>query len=93
MSALPFTFIMLLMCWGLIKALRSGCYQNACALQAARITPRADPESTQLATALRPDHALSAYVRKRCSSIFTMTVNKAFLKAIQSELKTAPIYM
>lgn len=40
MSALPFTFIMLLLCWGLLKALRLDVTKMQ-ALQEARITPRA----------------------------------------------------
>lgn len=48
MSALPFTFIMLLICWGLIKALHLDVTKMH-ALQAARITPRAiqNPRSWQ----------------------------------------------
>ncbi len=48
MSALPFTFIMLLLCWGLIKALRLDVLKVQ-ALQSARITPRAiqNPRSWQ----------------------------------------------
>ncbi|WP_213667094.1 BCCT family transporter, partial [Escherichia coli] len=40
MSALPFTFILLLMCWGLLKALRLDVTKMN-ALQEARVTPRA----------------------------------------------------
>ena len=40
LSALPFTFIMLLMCWGLLKALRLDVTKIQ-ALKLARITPRA----------------------------------------------------
>lgn len=48
MSALPFTFIMLFICWGLIKALRLDVTKMQ-ALQEARITPRAiqNPRSWQ----------------------------------------------
>ncbi len=48
MSALPFTFIMLLICWGLVKALRLDVIKTN-ALQEARITPRAihNPRSWQ----------------------------------------------
>lgn len=48
MSALPFTFIMLLLCWGLLKALRLDVTKMQ-ALQEARITPRAvqNPRSWQ----------------------------------------------
>ena len=48
MSALPFTFIMLFMCWGLVKALRLDVIKMN-ALQDARITPRAihNPRSWQ----------------------------------------------
>ena len=48
LSALPFTFIMLLICWGLIKALRLDSIKMK-ALQDARITPRAihNPRSWQ----------------------------------------------
>jgi len=48
MSALPFTFIMLFICWGLLKALRLDVTKTN-ALQEARITPRAiqNPRSWQ----------------------------------------------
>ncbi|RKG38862.1 BCCT family transporter [Acinetobacter rongchengensis] len=48
MSALPFTLIMLLLCWGLLKALRLDVTKMQ-ALQEARITPRAvqNPRSWQ----------------------------------------------
>ena len=48
LSALPFTLIMLLICWGLLKALRLDVIKMQ-ALQAARITPRAiqNPRSWQ----------------------------------------------
>lgn len=48
MSALPFTFIMLFICWGLLKALRLDATKMQ-ALQEARITPRAiqNPRSWQ----------------------------------------------
>ena len=48
MSALPFTFIMLFICWGLLKALRLDVTKMN-ALQEARITPRAiqNPRSWQ----------------------------------------------
>jgi len=48
MSALPFTFIMLLLCWGLLKALHLDVTKMQ-ALQVARITPRAiqNPRSWQ----------------------------------------------
>lgn len=48
MSALPFTVIMLLICWGLLKALRLD-VTKAQALKVARITPRAiqNPRSWQ----------------------------------------------
>ncbi|TCB49337.1 BCCT family transporter [Acinetobacter sp. ANC 4779] len=48
MSALPFTFIMLFICWGLLKALRLDVTKMD-ALQEARITPRAiqNPRSWQ----------------------------------------------
>lgn len=48
MSALPFTLIMLLVCWGLLKALRLDVTKMR-ALQDARITPRAiqNPRSWQ----------------------------------------------
>ena len=48
MSALPVTFIMLLICWGLVKALRLDVIKMN-ALQEARITPRAiqNPRSWQ----------------------------------------------
>ena len=48
LSALPFTLIMLLICWGLLKALRLDVVKMQ-ALQAARITPRAiqNPRSWQ----------------------------------------------
>lgn len=48
MSALPFTFIMLFLCWGLVKALKIEVTKMQ-ALQVARITPRAvqNPRSWQ----------------------------------------------
>ena len=60
MSALPFTLIMLLVCWGLTESTAFGCHQNACTT---RCTNHAtcDSKSTQLATASRSDYALSTY--------------------------------
>lgn len=58
MSALPFTVVMLLMSWGLIKALHLDVTKMQ-AIQEARITPRAI-HNPKLATTIRFDHALSS---------------------------------
>src|SRR5690606_17067276 len=45
---------------GINQSLTSGCHQNACAASRTDY-PACDPESAQLATAIRPDYALSAH--------------------------------
>ncbi len=60
MSALPFTLIMLLVCWGLLKALRLDVTKMR-ALQRCTNHATCDSKSTQLATASRSDYALSTY--------------------------------
>ncbi|WP_213686530.1 BCCT family transporter [Acinetobacter sp. WY4] len=84
MSALPFTFIMLLMCWGLIKALHLDVTKMH-ALQAARITPRAiqNPRSWQQRLGLIMHYP---HTQEDVQQYIHHTVNKAFL-SFQSELK------
>jgi choline/glycine/proline betaine transport protein len=84
MSALPFTFIMLLICWGLIKALHLDVTKMH-ALQAARITPRAiqNPRSWQQRLGLIMHYP---HTRQEVQQYIHNTVNKAFL-SFQSELK------
>ncbi|MFZ0023080.1 BCCT family transporter [Acinetobacter sp.] len=84
MSALPFTFIMLLMCWGLIKALHLDVTKMH-ALQAARITPRAiqNPRSWQQRLGLIMHYP---HTQEEVQQYIHNTVNKAFL-SFQSELK------
>ena len=84
MSALPFTFIMLLLCWGLLKALRLDVIKMN-ALQVARITPRAvqNPRSWQqrLGLIMHYPHAqqeVKCYIQK--------DVKQAF-ESIQREFK------
>lgn len=84
MSALPFTFIMLLLCWGLLKALRLDVIKMN-ALQVARITPRAvqNPRSWQqrLGLIMHYPHAqeeVKRYIQK--------DVKQAF-ESIQREFK------
>ncbi|ENW85683.1 hypothetical protein F906_02505 [Acinetobacter pseudolwoffii] len=84
MSALPFTFIMLLMCWGLIKALHLDVTKMH-ALQAARITPRAiqNPRSWQQRLGLIMHYP---HTEKEVQDYIRSTVNKAFI-SFKSELK------
>ena len=84
MSALPFTFIMLLICWGLIKALHLDVTKMH-ALQAARITPRAiqNPRSWQQRLGLIM-HYPHSYDEVR--GYIETTVSKAF-SSFQTELK------
>ena len=84
MSALPFTFIMLLMCWGLIKALHLDVTKMH-ALQAARITPRAiqNPRSWQQRLGLIMHYP---HTQEEVQQYIHNTVNNAFL-SFQSELK------
>lgn len=76
MSALPFTFIMLLLCWGLLKALRLDVIKMN-ALQDARITPRAvqKPRSWQqrLGLIMHYPHAqeeVKQYIQKNVQQAF-----------------------
>ena len=76
MSALPFTFIMLLLCIGLIKALRLDVTKMQ-ALQSARITPRAihNPRSWQqrLSLIMHSPHSESevkAYIKQDVRQAF-----------------------
>ncbi len=82
MSALPFTFIMLLMCWGLIKALHLDVTKMH-ALQAARITPRAiqNPRSWQQRLGLIMHYP---HTQEEVQQYIHNTVNNAFL-SFQSE--------
>ncbi|MBD8009774.1 MULTISPECIES: BCCT family transporter [Acinetobacter] len=88
MSALPFTFIMLLMCWGLIKALHLDVTKMH-ALQAARITPRAiqNPRSWQQRLGLIMHYAHS---QGEVRDYIETTVSKAF-SSFQAELKRRQI--
>lgn len=84
MSALPFTMIMLLICWGLIKALHLDVTKMH-ALQAARITPRAiqNPRSWQQRLGLIMHYP---HTEKEVQDYIRSTVNKAFI-SFKSELK------
>lgn len=84
MSALPFTFIMLLICWGLIKALHLDVTKMH-ALQAARITPRAiqNPRSWQQRLGLIMHYP---HTQEEVQQYIRSTVNKAFI-SFQTELK------
>ncbi|MFZ7791472.1 BCCT family transporter [Acinetobacter lwoffii] len=90
MSALPFTFIMLLMCWGLIKALHLDVTKMH-ALQAARITPRAiqNPRSWQQRLGLIMHYP---HTQEEVQQYIHNTVNKAFL-SFQSELKRRRLHV
>lgn len=90
MSALPFTFIMLLMCWGLIKALHLDVTKMH-ALQAARITPRAiqNPRSWQQRLGLIMHYP---HTQEEVQQYIHHTVNKAFL-SFQSELKRRRLHV
>ena len=84
MSALPFTFILLLICWSLVKSLRLDVTKMK-ALQDARITPRAvkNPRSWQqrLGLIMHYPHSLDAV-----ESFIDDQVQKAF-ESIQKEFK------
>ncbi|MDY6490357.1 BCCT family transporter [Acinetobacter faecalis] len=84
MSALPFTIIMLLICWGLIKALHLDVTKMH-ALQAARITPLAiqNPRSWQQRLGLIMHYS---HTEEEVQAYIQSTVNKAFV-SFQSELK------
>lgn len=84
MSALPFTIIMLLICWGLIKALHLDVTKMH-ALQAARITPRAiqNPRSWQQRLGLIMHYS---HTQEEVQAYIQTTVNNAFL-SFQNELK------
>jgi choline/glycine/proline betaine transport protein len=84
MSALPFTIIMLLICWGLIKALHLDVTKMH-TLQAARITPRAiqNPRSWQQRLGLIMHYS---HTQEEVQAYIQTTVNKAFL-SFQNELK------
>lgn len=90
MSALPFTFIMLLMCWGLIKALHLDVTKMH-ALQAARITPRAiqNPRSWQQRLGLIMHYP---HTQEEVQQYIHNTVNNAFL-SFQSELKRRRLHV
>ncbi|ODN53807.1 choline transporter [Acinetobacter sp. 51m] len=90
MSALPFTFIMLLMCWGLIKALHLD-VTKMYALQAARITPRAiqNPRSWQQRLGLIMHYP---HTQEEVQQYIHNTVNNAFL-SFQSELKRRRLHV
>ena len=84
MSALPFTFILLLICWSLVKSLRLDVTKMN-ALQDARITPRAvkNPRSWQqrLGLIMHYPHSLDAV-----ESFIDSQVQQAF-ESIQKEFK------
>lgn len=82
MSALPFTFILLLMSWGLIKALRLD-LTKIHALQDARITPRAvnNPRSWQQRLGLIMHYP---HTREEIDGFIQDDVQRAF-QAIQRE--------
>ena len=84
MSALPFTFIMLLICWGLLKALRLDSLKMQ-AIQEARITPRAihNPRSWQQRLGLIMHYPHS---RDEIEHYIKSTVAQAF-QHIQHEFK------
>ena len=84
MSALPFTFIMLFICWGLIKALRLDVMKMN-ALQEARITPRAiqNPRSWQQRLGL-----IMHYPHSQAEVIHFIEYEvKAAFENVQAELK------
>jgi choline/glycine/proline betaine transport protein len=83
MSALPVTFIMLLICWGLVKALRLDVIKMN-ALQEARITPRAiqNPRSWQQRLGLimhypHTETEVKQYIQTEVSKAF-QSVQKEF---------------
>lgn len=84
MSALPFTFILLLMCWGLMRALHLDVTKMQ-ALQDARITPRAvkNPRSWQQRLGLIMHYPHS---QAEVEHFIQVQVQEAF-KSIQLELQ------
>ncbi len=84
MSALPFTIIMLFICWGLVKALHLDVTKMH-ALQAARITPRAiqNPRSWQQRLGLIMHYS---HTQQEVQDYIQTTVNNAFM-SFRSELK------
>lgn len=84
MSALPFTFIMLLICWGLLKALRLDATKME-ALQLARITPRAiqNPRSWQQRLGLIMHYP---HTQDEVKQFIAQSVHQAFL-SIQHEFQ------
>lgn len=84
LSALPFTFIMLFICWGLVKALRLDAIKMQ-ALQTARITPRAiqNPRSWQQRLGLIMHYP---HTQQEVEAYIQDVVKKAFL-SVQKELK------
>ncbi|WP_180120013.1 choline BCCT transporter BetT [Acinetobacter sp. YH12086] len=76
LSALPFTFVMLLICWGLVKALHLDATKMQ-ALQDARITPRAihNPRSWQQRLGLIMHYP---HTRKEVEDYIEKTVSQAF---------------
>ena len=84
LSALPFTFIMLFICWGLVKALRLDATKMQ-ALQTARITPRAiqNPRSWQQRLGLIMHYP---HTQQEVETYIQDVVKKAFL-SVQKELK------
>ena len=94
MSALPFTFIMLLICWGLIKAL----YLDSTKMQAladARITPRAihNPRSWQqrLGLIMHYPHTqaeVEAYIQRQVSRAFKHIQAEFHRRGLQVKIVT-----
>lgn len=84
MSALPFTLIMLLLCWGLLKALRLDVTKMH-ALQVARITPRAvqNPRSWQQRLGLIMHYP---HIHQEVEEYIQTVVRQAF-ENIQREFK------
>ena len=84
MSALPFTLIMLLLCWGLLKALHLDVTKMN-ALQVARITPRAvqNPRSWQQRLGLIMHYA---HTQNEVNDYVQQHVQRAF-ESIQREFK------
>ncbi|MCJ8160834.1 BCCT family transporter [Acinetobacter zhairhuonensis] len=84
MSALPFTLIMLLVCWGLVKALRLDLTKMN-ALQDARITPRAiqNPRSWQQRLGLIMHYP---HTQQEIEQFIQQTVQQAFSQ-VQKEFE------
>ena len=84
LSALPFTFVMLLICWGLLKALHLDATKMQ-ALQDARITPRAihNPRSWQQRLGLIMHYP---HTREEVERYIELTVSQAFSN-LQKEFK------